>query len=73
MTLIVGIKCADGVVMGADGAATLGNPVVGQATVTQPVSKLHIVDNRILMGGSGAVGLSQLYLDREKAFGATGK
>lgn len=63
MTLIVGIKCADGVVMGADGAATLGNPV-GQATVTQPVSKLHIVDNRILMGVSGAVGLSQLYLDR---------
>ena len=63
MTLIVGIKCTDGVVMGADGAATLGLPF-GQDTVIQPVSKLHIVDGRMIMGVSGPVGLSHLYLDR---------
>ena len=63
MTLIVGIKCSDGVVIGADGAATLG-PTIGQPTVIQPVTKLQVLQGRIIMGVSGQVGLSQLYCDR---------
>ena len=63
MTLIVGIKCSDGVVLGADGAATLGN-ILGETTVTQHVTKLQIIQDRIIMGVSGQVGLSQLYCDR---------
>lgn len=63
MTLIVGIKCSDGVVIGADGAATLGNSL-GQRTVIQPVTKLQVIRGRIVMGVSGQVGLSQLYCDR---------
>ena len=63
MTLIVGVKCADGVVIGADGAATLGN-TLGQRTVIQPISKLEVIQDRIVMGVSGPVGLSQLYCDR---------
>ena len=64
MTLIVGIKCADGVVMGADGAATFSTPT-GQGTILQPVSKLHVLsDSSIVMGVSGSVGLGQLYVDR---------
>lgn len=63
MTLIVGVKCADGVVIGADGAATLGN-TLGQRTVIQPISKLEVIQDRIVMGVSGPVGLSQLYSDR---------
>ena len=63
MTLIIGVKCADGVVLGADGAATLGN-TLGQRTVIQPISKLEVIQDRIVMGVSGPVGLSQLYCDR---------
>ena len=63
MTLIVGIKCADGIVLGADGAATLGS-APGIPTVIQPVTKLHILQDRMIMGVSGHVGLGQLYCDR---------
>ena len=63
MTLIVGIKCSDGVVIWADGAATLGN-VLAEATVIQPVNKLQVIQSRMIMGVSGQVGLSQLYCDR---------
>jgi 20S proteasome alpha/beta subunit len=63
VTLIVGIKCSDGVVIGADGAATLGNSL-GQRTVIQPMTKLEVMQDRIIMGVSGPVGLSQLYCDR---------
>ena len=63
MTLIVGIKCSDGIVMGADGEATLGN-AVGLHTVVQPTTKLHILQGNIVMGVSGPVSLGQLYRDR---------
>jgi|ERR1039458_8309027 hypothetical protein len=58
MTLIIGIKCTDGIVVGADGAATLGS--LGQMTVRQPVRKLECLDSLIL-GVSGPVGLGQLF------------
>ena len=67
MTLIVGAKCSDGVVLGADGAATLGDPALGQQTVIQPVHKLKTLQGRMVMGVSGAVGLGQLYGDRVEA------
>lgn len=62
MTLIVGIKCSDGIVVGADGAATLGN-VAGLRTVIQPVAKLHNIRNKAIVAVSGPVGVSQLYCD----------
>lgn len=43
--------------MGADGAATLG--ALGQHTVTQPVKKLSVVANSVILGVSGSVGLGQ--------------
>ena len=63
MTLIIGVRCSDGVVIGADGAATLGS-TLGGPTVMQPVTKLQILEGTIVMGVSGQVGLSQLYCDR---------
>ncbi|MGC9971908.1 MAG: hypothetical protein ABSE56_15105 [Bryobacteraceae bacterium] len=59
MTLIVGFKCRDGIVVGADGAATLGN--IGQRTIQQPVRKLSIIDNCIV-GVSGPIALGQAYV-----------
>lgn len=58
MTLIIGIKCKDGIVMAADGAATLGS--MGQGTAQQPIKKLDILNEKIIIGVSGPVGLGQL-------------
>ncbi len=59
MTVIIGIHCNDGVVVGADGAATLG--ALGTSTVRQPVKKLIIIDKSVIVGVSGPVGLGQCY------------
>ena len=60
MTLIIGIKCSDGVVIGADGAATLGTGL-GQGTARQDVKKLTVVSGRLVVGSSGPVGVTQQY------------
>jgi 20S proteasome alpha/beta subunit len=58
MTLIVGIKCKDGIVLGADGAATYGS--LGQLTIRQPVKKkIRLIGNQVVVGVSGPVGLGQ--------------
>lgn len=59
MTLIVGIKCSDGIVLGADGAATLG--VMGQTTARQTAKKLNILFGSVVLGVSGPVGLAQRF------------
>lgn len=63
MTLIIGVRCTDGVVVGADGAATYATSS-GQFTVIQPTSKLKIMHDCVIMGFSGLVGPGQLYSDR---------
>jgi 20S proteasome alpha/beta subunit len=60
MTLIIGIKCKDGVVLGADGATTFTN-VVGQPTVTVPAKKLQVLSGSVIVGVSGDVGLAQMF------------
>lgn len=57
MTLIIGIKCQDGIVVGADGAATFGT--LGQQTIRQETTKLDILGGNIIVGVSGPVGLAQ--------------
>jgi len=61
MTLIIGIKCSDGLVLGADSGATLGSTVTGLRTIIQPVTKLEQIANKAIVGVSGPVGLGQLY------------
>lgn len=57
MTLIIGMKCSDGIVMGADSAATLAE--MGQEIIRQETVKLEMLENRIIVGVSGPVGLGQ--------------
>jgi hypothetical protein len=59
MTLIVGILCQDGIVVGADGAATMG--ALGQSTARQSVKKLSLLTSPLPMviGVSGPMGMSQ--------------
>ena len=60
MTLVVGILCTDGVVIGTDSATT---QVQGQLpTIEQPNrEKIKIIDNKAIIGGTGAVGLGQRF------------
>lgn len=61
MTLIVGIKCEDGIVLGADGAATYAT-TSGIRTAMQPTRKLEIIGEDVIFGLSGPVGLGQSYI-----------
>lgn len=56
MTLIVGYRCSDGIVIGADSAVTYDNQ-----TIQQPTVKLEGIAGRIIVGVSGPVGLGQKY------------
>ena len=63
MTLIVGIRCTDGVVVGTDSAMTFG---LGQGfdTIEQPLRrKIDIIDGRVIVAGTGEVGLGQRFVD----------
>ena len=48
--------------MGADAGTTLGDPL-GNFTVMLPTSKLGILNDSVIMGVSGDVGMGQLYRD----------
>jgi len=61
MTAIVGIRCRDGIVLGADGSATFGGGRL--RTIEQPTDyKIQIVEGRILVAGTGEVGLGQRFV-----------
>lgn len=59
MTLIIGVKCEDGVVIGADSIRTFRS-----SRVEQEVSnKIQVYDKDVVIGSAGTVGLSQLIKD----------
>jgi 20S proteasome alpha/beta subunit len=59
MTVIVGILCEDGVVIGSDSSGTLA---AGQfRTIEQPVKKTSIVSDHILLASTGQLGLAQRF------------
>jgi proteasome beta subunit len=66
MTLVLAIRCRDGVVLASDGQAT--SEAVGQPT-RRPVRKLFDVGGRIAWGAAGSLGLQQtlaVELDRRE-------
>jgi hypothetical protein len=59
MTVLVGVKCTDGVVIGADSAAT---SAAGQIHLLKMASdKIEIVGGRIIVAGTGQIGLGQRF------------
>ena len=59
MTLVIGVRCGDGIVIGADSIATYATPN-GEYTVEQKMdSKVHKVDDNMLYAFSGDIGLGQ--------------
>lgn len=58
MTVLVGVRCSDGVVIGADSIATSSmgpNPLIH----IQSNSKIRIFDGKVIVAATGAVGFSQ--------------
>jgi len=61
MTVLVGVKCTDGVVIGADSAAT---SAAGQIHLLKMVSdKIAIIDGRVIVAGTGQIGMGQRFTD----------
>lgn len=61
MTVLVGVLCEDGVVLGSDSSATMSGG--GPPTVEQPVQKTFIVGDHVIMAGTGQAGLCQRFED----------
>lgn len=60
MTAIVGLFCKDGVVIGADSSTTYA--AAGNIrTIEQSSNKIHIIDGRVIVAGTGSVGLGQRF------------
>ena len=59
MTILVGVLCKDGVVIGADSSATFaaGN----MPTIEQPTLKIDIIAGQIIVAGTGPIGLGQRF------------
>ena len=58
MTVLVGVRCTDGIVMGADSAAT--SAVGPHQVLSVPLAdKIQIVSDRVIYATTGAVGLGQ--------------
>lgn len=60
MTVLVGISCSDGVVVGADSSATFGAHQ-NHKTIEQRVKKIFVVADKIIIAGTGAVGACQRF------------
>mgnify|MGYP003393505670 CR=1 FL=1 len=59
MTVLVGVRCTDGVVIGADSKATTEH---GRAGLTGlPMDKICIIADKVIVAGTGAVGLGQRF------------
>lgn len=59
MTAVVGILCKDGVVIGSDSSATFSAGAL--RTIEQLTKKIHIISNKIIIAGTGQVGLGQRF------------
>ena len=61
MTAIVGIRCRDGVVIGADSSATFAD-LNNNRIIEQPTKhKIRIIDNHMILTGTGPVGYAQRF------------
>ena len=54
MTILVGLLCKDGIVIGSDSSATFGT--MQNRTIEQPTDKIEIIDGKVIIAGTGQVG-----------------
>lgn len=59
MTVLVGIRCKDGIVIGSDSSAT---STMGQfPLIEMPTKKIDLINDKIIVAGTGQVGLGQRF------------
>ena len=64
MTVLIGVRCTDGVVIGADSAAT---SAAGNIHLLKLASdKIVIVGDRVIVAGTGQIGLGQRFAEQVK-------
>lgn len=69
MTLIVGVKCKSGVVLGADTSVTYVTALGQQTTIRQDTqTKLHVSHDKAIVAVSGPISLLQSYSDELDAY-----
>ncbi len=61
MTSVVGILCTDGIVIGTDSSATFAASTT--PTIEQKTNKIEIIDEKIIVAGTGQVGIGQRFCD----------
>jgi 20S proteasome alpha/beta subunit len=60
MTILVGVRCRDGIIIGADSRATFG--AGGIHTIEQDMQKIDIIGNDVIVACTGSVGLAQRFV-----------
>ena len=60
MTVLVAVKCVDGIIVGADGVATSSNGF-DPTMQTASSSKIQIIAGKVIIAGTGEVGLAQRF------------
>ena len=60
MTILIGVLCQDGVVIGADSSATFGAGPQFK-TIEQKCKKIEIIEEKVIVAGTGQVGLGQRF------------
>jgi len=61
MTAIVGIRCTDGIVVGADSSATFGDGQYLRTIEQEFKNKILVIDGAIIIAGTGYVGHAQRF------------
>lgn len=59
MTVLVGIRCKDGVVIGSDSSVTFG--AMGGRTIEQTARKIEVIEGSMIVAGTGQSGLGQRF------------
>jgi 20S proteasome alpha/beta subunit len=59
MTAIAGVLCADGLVIGTDSSCTFASGTI--RTIEQPIEKLTVIGDSVIVAGTGQVGLGQRF------------
>ena len=59
MTAIVGLLCKNAVIIGADSSTTFAQGQV--PTIEQPSEKIEVIGEKVIVAGTGQVGLGQRF------------
>ncbi len=63
MTLIVGIRCSGGVVVGSDSAITFVADTQTPTIQQRSSAKIEVIDDSLIVAGTGALGMGQRFTD----------